>query len=118
MTYDRIVISSGHGKFVAGASGNPGLVEVEEARRVVEHLAHESSRPAAVAWLPFMTTPAAIRAPIRTPSSVSIQPSARRNVSVHFNAFEQTSKPRGVEVCYLTQGALASKVSPRSPVSD
>lgn len=39
MPYDRIVISSGHGKYVRGASGV--LDEVDEARRVVEHVADE-----------------------------------------------------------------------------
>jgi hypothetical protein len=34
MSYDSIVISSGHGKYVRGASGL--LDEVDEARRVVE----------------------------------------------------------------------------------
>ena len=39
MSYNRIVISSGHGKYVRGASGI--IDEVDEARRVVEHLADE-----------------------------------------------------------------------------
>ena len=39
MAYDRVVISSGHGKYVRGASGV--LDEVDEARRVVEHVADE-----------------------------------------------------------------------------
>ena len=32
-------------------------------------------------------------------------------MSVHFNAFEQTSKPMGCEVLYVTQSTLASQVS-------
>ena len=39
MSYNRIVISSGHGKYVRGASGI--LDEVDEARRVVERVADE-----------------------------------------------------------------------------
>jgi N-acetylmuramoyl-L-alanine amidase len=33
------------------------------------------------------------------------------DVSVHFNAYEQVSKPMGVEVLYVTQSALAGEVS-------
>ncbi|UGY13725.1 N-acetylmuramoyl-L-alanine amidase [Bradyrhizobium septentrionale] len=33
------------------------------------------------------------------------------DVSVHFYAYEQVSKPMGVEVLYVTQGALAADVS-------
>ena len=39
MTYGRIVISSGHGKYVRGACGI--LDEVDEARRVVDRVAAE-----------------------------------------------------------------------------
>ena len=33
------------------------------------------------------------------------------DVSVHFNAYEQVSKPMGIEVLYVTQSALASQMS-------
>ena len=31
------------------------------------------------------------------------------DISVHFNAYEQVSKPMGVEVLYVTQQSLASE---------
>ena len=33
------------------------------------------------------------------------------DISIHFNAYEQVSKPMGTEVLYLTQFDLASRVS-------
>ena len=44
MSYKRICISSGHGKYIRGASGSPvppQLDEVDEARKVVEQIADE-----------------------------------------------------------------------------
>ena len=35
------------------------------------------------------------------------------DVSVHFNAYEQVSKPMGVEVLYYTQSMLAGQISSR-----
>jgi N-acetylmuramoyl-L-alanine amidase len=109
MAYDRIVISSGHGKYVRGASGV--LDEVDEARKVVERVADElRSRGVDV------TT---YHDDVSTTQSenlnriVDFHNSKQRDldVSVHFNAYVETASPMGVEVLYVTQGALAGEMS-------
>jgi len=109
MIYDRIAISSGHGKYVRGASGI--LDEVEEARRVVREVA-ELLRHRGVEVHEFHDDESDSQDE-NLKRIVDFHNSKSRDldVSVHFNAFEQTSNPRGVEVLYLTQSELASKVS-------
>jgi N-acetylmuramoyl-L-alanine amidase len=109
MSYDRIVISSGHGKYVRGASGV--LDEVNEARRVVDHVADElRCRDVAV------TT---YHDDISTTQNENLQRivdfhnSQQRDldISVHFNAYVETTKPMGTECLYVTQGALAGQMA-------
>jgi len=109
MTYNSIVISSGHGSKIRGAHGI--LDEVDEARRVTEQLAEEL-RARGVDVVTYHDD-------ISTGQSENLSRitdfhnSKIRDldISVHFNAFEQTSKPRGCEVLYVTQGTLAAKLS-------
>jgi N-acetylmuramoyl-L-alanine amidase len=109
MAYDRIVISSGHGKYVRGASGI--LDEVDEARKVVERVADEL-RARGVEVTTYHDD-------ISTTQNenlnriVDFHNSKQRDldVSVHFNAFEPTTAGRGVEVLYATQEDLAEAVS-------
>ena len=112
MPYERIVISSGHGKYVRGAScPPPGLDEVDEARKVVDRVASEL---------------VARGADVKTyHDNVSKNQNENLNrivdfhnaqvrdldVSVHFNAYQKTSKPMGTEVLYVTQSSLAFNVS-------
>jgi N-acetylmuramoyl-L-alanine amidase len=109
MNYDvtAVVISSAHGKIVRGASGV--IDEVDEARRVVEHLADELIARGVVVDV-FHEDIA------KTPSEnlrriVDAHNSRDRDldVSVHFNAFD--GKAHGVEVCYVSQHDLAAEVS-------
>lgn len=105
--YTSIVISSGHGKHVAGAVGI--LNEVDEARRVVEHLADEL-RTRGVEVVVFhddvsTSQSANLDAIVRAHNCESRQ----LDVSVHFNAFD--GKAHGVEVLYVTQYELATQVS-------
>jgi hypothetical protein len=104
----RIVMSSGHGKYIRGASGY--IDEVDEARLVVEEAAR------------IMRT----LGPEVTTFHDDISHSQNENlnrivdfhndedrdldISVHFNAYETTSKPMGCEVLYVTQEDLADKV--------
>lgn len=102
-------ISSGHGKYVRGASGY--LDEVDEARRVVERVA-EALR--------------ALRQDVNTFHD-DVSHSQNENldrivdwhnaqgrdldVSVHFNAHQSTNQPMGTECLYVTQSTLAGVVA-------
>ena len=105
----KVVISSGHGKYIRGASGY--LDEVDEARKVVERVA-EFWRAEGVGVDVFHDD-------VSTSQNANLNAivdyhNARiRNydVSVHFNAYATTSKPMGCEVLYVTQSKLAADVS-------
>lgn len=100
----NIVISSGHGKYIRGASGY--LDEVDEARRVVDRVATllEGLDIGVVTFHDDIST---------TQSEnlnriVSFHNSQTRDldVSVHFNAYQTTSKPMGCEVLYVSSSGL------------
>src|SRR3982751_401160 len=105
----KVVISSGHGKYVRGASGI--LDEVEEARRVVDMLC------------PMLAKRGIEATPFHDNTSqdqnenlnciVDFHNSKQRDldISVHFNAYEQVSGPMGTEVLYTTQNTLADEMS-------
>lgn len=105
----QIVISSGHGKNVRGASGY--LDEVNEARRVVERVA-ELWRKAGVGVKTFHDNTSTSQNQNLT-TIVNYHNSQTRDldVSIHFNAYQTTNKPMGTETLYVTQETLASTVS-------
>jgi N-acetylmuramoyl-L-alanine amidase len=105
----KIVISSGHGKYVRGASGY--LDEVNEARRVVEEVT-KIWRTAGVGVDIFHDDTSHSQSE-NLNTIVAYHNSRQRDldVSVHFNAYVETSSPMGTEVLYVTQSSLASKVS-------
>jgi N-acetylmuramoyl-L-alanine amidase len=105
----KIVISSGHGKFVRGASGY--IDEVDEARKVVEQTAKELR--ALGAEVTTYHDDVSISQKENLTRIVDFHNSKVRDldISVHFNAFETTSKPMGTECLYVTQSALAQAVS-------
>ena len=110
MPYERIVISSGHGLYVRGASGI--LDEVDEARRVVERLAEEL-RQRGVEVETFHDDTSHSQS-VNLNTIVAAHNGAEPHdldVSVHFNAYEQVEKPMGTEVLYVTQSALAGQLS-------
>jgi N-acetylmuramoyl-L-alanine amidase len=105
----KLAISSGHGKYVRGASGV--LDEVDEARRVVWALCdkliqmgheiteiHDDTSTSQNQNLDWLVT-------------AHNKADRQLDISVHFNAYEQTSSPMGVEVLYVTQQELADEVS-------
>jgi len=105
----NIVISSGHGKYIRGASDV--LDEVDEARRVVAHVADvlSGSTTGVTTYNDDIS---------RTQSEnlkriVDFHNSKVRDldVSVHFNANAHTTKPMGTECLYVTQADLAKKVA-------
>jgi N-acetylmuramoyl-L-alanine amidase len=105
----KVVISSGHSKYVRGAKGV--LDEVDEARRVVEEVATiMKSMDAGVQTFNDDVS--------RTQSEnlkriVDYHNAQTRDydVSVHFNAYQTTSKPMGTECLYVTQSSMASAVA-------
>lgn len=109
MPYERIVISSGHGLYVRGASGI--LDEVDEARKVVETLAEEL-RKRDVEVITFHDDTSRDQSTnLETIVDFHNKQERDLDISVHFNAYEQVTKPMGTEVLYVTQSALASQVS-------
>jgi N-acetylmuramoyl-L-alanine amidase len=109
MSDRRIVISSGHGLYVRGASGI--LDEVDEARLVVEAVA-DDLRERGVEVETFHDDVS--RSQNENLNRIVDYHNAQTrdlDVSVHFNAYEQVSKPMGTEVLYVTQGELAGEVA-------
>jgi len=105
----RIVISSGHGKYIRGASGI--IDEVDEARKVV---------PEVCTWLTVNGHQVTeFHDDVSTTQNenlnriVNFHNSQKRDldVSVHFNAYMPTDGGRGTEVLYITQEELASQVA-------
>jgi hypothetical protein len=112
----KIVISSGHGKHVAGAVGPKpwGLNEVDEARRVVAEI---------VDWLTINGYAAEqLHDNVSKNQSDNLHwivshhnqfdAEGRLDVSIHFNAYvADPNIGRGTECLYITQDELAARVS-------
>ena len=105
----KIVISSGHGKYVSGAGDI--IIEVDEARRVVPRVV-SLLRQNGIEAVEFHDDIS------RTQSDnlnaiIGFHNAQTRDldVSVHFNASSKTDNPVGVEVLYFSQKELAEKVS-------
>jgi N-acetylmuramoyl-L-alanine amidase len=112
MTYRSIVISSGHGKYIRGASDI--LDEVDEARRVVDRVA-VMLRERGVSVDVFHDNTSHDQS-TNLSTIVNYHNSRTREVdiSVHFNAYEHTSKPMGTETLYVSSSgeAIARQMSP------
>ena len=109
VTVTAVVISSGHGKYVRGASGI--IDEVDEARKVVPKVAEYL----AVAGLDVTEFHDDVS---KTQDEnlhriVDFHNSQDRqlDVSVHFNSYEQTSKDMGTECLYVTQDDLSAAIA-------
>jgi N-acetylmuramoyl-L-alanine amidase len=107
----KIVISSGHGKYVRGASHEDGLDEVDEARKVVPEVAN---------WLTMSGHDVVtFNDDVSTTQNenlnriVNFHNAQERDldVSVHFNAYTWTDGGRGTECLYVTQHDLATRVA-------
>src|SRR5499427_1119395 len=107
----RIAISSGHGKYIRGARGNPvppQLDEVDEARRVVEHVADYLSS-AGVQHVTFHdNTSHDQNTNLNAITSWHNKQTRDLDVSVHFNAYDHSA--HGTEVLYVTQQTIAKEV--------
>jgi N-acetylmuramoyl-L-alanine amidase len=104
-----VVISSGHGLLVRGASGY--LDEVDEARSVVEQLAVELQYRGVMVKVFHDDTSHSQNENLNTIVNFHNAQVRDLDVSVHFNAYEQVSKPMGTEVLYVTQSGLAGQVA-------
>lgn len=114
MTYKSIVISSGHGKYIRGAAGSPVppyLDEVDEARKVVEEIAKDLRQRGVTVTTFHDDTSHDQNTNLNTIVNFHNKQKRQLDVSVHFNAYQQGSKPMGVECLYLTQADLAKQVS-------
>jgi N-acetylmuramoyl-L-alanine amidase len=106
----KVAISSGHGKYVRGAEGF--LDEVDEARRVVERVAGlfvDDDNNDVIVFTDL--TSHSQDENLETIVAFHNNQVRDLDVSIHFNAFEQTEGPMGVEVLYVTQSALAAEMS-------
>jgi hypothetical protein len=106
---ERIVISSGHGKYIRGASGI--LDEVDEARRVVEELA-EMLQERGIEVIVYHDDVSTTQNE-NLNRIVDFHNSQTRDLdmSVHFNAYVETEKAMGTEVLYVSQKNLAASLS-------
>jgi hypothetical protein len=111
MSYQKIVMSSGHAKYVRGASGV--LDEVEEARLVVESVASVLRDKSSVEIRTYHDDVSKTQNENlnRIVDFHNAQGPHDLDVSVHFNAYVETDKPMGTEVLYVTQSALAKQMS-------
>jgi N-acetylmuramoyl-L-alanine amidase len=102
----KIAISSGHGKYIAGASGY--LVEVPEARRQVDQIADYLQQMGVEVWTFHDDTSHDVSTNLRTITNWhNSRPAHDLDISCHFNAGGGT----GCEVLYITQEELAREVS-------
>ena len=109
MTYDSIVISSGHGLLVRGAAGI--LDEVDEARKVTEMLA-KALCARGVEVVTFHDDISESQSEnLNRITDFHNDQDRELDISVHFNAYEQIEGPRGTEVLYCTQADLAGALS-------
>jgi N-acetylmuramoyl-L-alanine amidase len=111
-TMTSIVISSGHGLKVRGASGSPvppQLDEVNEARKVVEAVATAMRRRGATVITFHDDISEDQSENLRRITDWHNDHNRDLDISVHFNAFDHSA--HGTEVLYVTQEELAAKVS-------
>lgn len=105
----QIVISSGHGLKVRGASGY--LDEVDEARRFVEALADQLRKVGVSVHTFHDDTSTTQSQNLETIVAAHNNYVRDLDVSVHFNAYQTTSSPMGTECLYVSQKELAAEVS-------
>lgn len=105
----RIAISSGHGKYIRGAAGY--LDEVDEARRVVEAVARDLASVGVAAVTFHDNVSHSQDENLERICNWHNEQVRDLDVSVHFNAYQTTSKPMGTECWYITQDVLAAEVA-------
>jgi N-acetylmuramoyl-L-alanine amidase len=109
MTFNSIVISSGHGLYVRGASGI--IDEVDEARTFTDVLANELRHRGIDVKTYHDDVSQSQSENLNRITDYHNAQVRDLDISVHFNAYTETEDPRGCEVLYVTQSKLASVVS-------
>lgn len=109
MTYKSICISSGHGLKVRGAAGI--IDEVDEARKVTEALATALRDRGTEVQTFHDNNSTSQNQNLWAITDWHNSKKRELDISVHFNAFEQVTKPMGSEVWWVTQENLATRLS-------
>ena len=109
MKYKSIILSSGHGKHVSGASGI--LNEVEQARHVVDTVGLMLRAHGVKVRVFNDDTSKTQNENLNTIVSFHNAHARDLDVSVHFNAHQKTDKPMGTECLYVSQSTLATAVA-------
>jgi N-acetylmuramoyl-L-alanine amidase len=104
-----ITMSSGHGNLIRGASGV--LDEVDEARKVVDRVGDLLRSRGTKIHTFHDNTSTTQSQNLNTIVAWHNSLSCDIAVSCHFNAYEATTKPMGTEVLFITQEALAERMS-------
>lgn len=104
-----VVISSGHGKYVRGASEY--IDEVNEARLVVENVAKHVRDMGGKAITYHDNVSKTQDENLRRIVDFHNSQTRDLDVSIHFNAYEKTSKSMGTECLYVSQSELAGRVA-------
>jgi peptidoglycan hydrolase-like protein with peptidoglycan-binding domain len=110
-----VCISSGHGKHIRGAADI--LDEVDEARMVVETTAGYLRKAGVTVQTFHDDTSHDQGTNLNTIVNWHNKQSRELDCSVHFNAYQHTSKGMGVECLYKTQEALAKTVASKIAVA-
>lgn len=108
MAYSQINISSGHSINCQGASDI--INEVTEARRVVDRV-YEICKAMGIEVYKYHDTSSSNSQNLANIANWHNKFKDGVDVSIHFNAYQHTSNPMGVEVCYYSQADLAKQVS-------
>ena len=115
MRYNAIVISSGHGKFVAGASGILGD-EVTEARKVTDRVAAELADRGVGVKVFHDNTSHDQNTNLETIVAYHNAHIRDLDVSIHFNAYVETTSARAERRCLMSRKPSSPPTCrPRSP---
>ena len=107
----KIALSSGHGKHIRGARGDPvppQLDEVDQARRVVDRVAELLKKTSVGIVTLHDDTSTSQQQNLNAIVAWHNKQTRDYDVSCHFNAYNHQA--HGTEVLYLTQQTLAKKV--------
>lgn len=104
-----VVISAGHGSLVPGASGF--IEEHPEAKRVMEEVARVLDQRNVAVWTFADSTSTSQQQNLQRIVNFHNAKVRDLDVSIHFNANEETADPMGTECLYLSQEEFAADVS-------